>query len=468
MGVLDFLLVARMRQLIIGWAMLVGLGVALALAVVLPTKYESIAKVQVDSIQRNDLTGLVEPRVRVAEYLGQQAAVAASRVVALKVIDMLVADGALVLSDYESRWRKETGGELIAGNDKRLWAADELLHDLKITANDIESTLELSYRAEDPAQAARIANAFASAYMETIADKKQRRFSRKAASFSDETRSLADDVNRAQDELAAYREVSGILPLGVQKIEAAEVEYAALTARLAEARADEAEALSLLRQAQTTPRGQLVNFPLPDDAIPGRQAQMRLAAVSATLARIADRFGPQYPDYIEAAREKAALEDNILQSIVDRADYATRRVSALEASAAKMKAELTEMQTMRQKYDLLENKVSASQDTYNLVATRSLQEALQARVDSIDVFLLARGVPASEPATPPFWIVVLLGVAAGATIGAGAAVFVELYEGRVRSADAVRQAFRTQVTGEVTPPRRKRGFAPRFFVRNTA
>ena len=468
MGVLDFLLVARMRRLIIGWAMMVGLGVALALGVVLPTKYESVAKVQVDSIQRNDLTGLVEPRVRVAEYLGQQAAVAASRVVALKVIDMLVADGALVLADYESRWRKETGGELVAGNDKRLWAADELLRDLQITANDIESTLELSYRAEDPAQAARIVNAFASAYMETIIDKKQRQFSRKAASFSDETRSLADDVNRAQDELAAYREESGILPLGVQKSEAAEVEYAALTARLAEARADEAEALSLLRQAQTTPRDQLVNFPLPDDAIPGRQAQMRLAAVAATLARIADRFGPQYPDYIEAAREKASLEQNILQSIIDRADYATRRVVALEASAAQMKADLTEMQTMRQKYDLLENKVSASQDTYNLVATRSLQEALQARVDSIDVFLLARGVPSSKPATPPFWIVVLLGVAAGAAIGAGVAVFIELYEGRVRSAAAVRQALRTQITGEVTQPRRKGGFAPRLFIRKTA
>ena len=467
MGVTDLFSVLKSRRLIVLWAIVVGLCVGVMLAALLPTKYVSRALVQVDSIQRNNLTGLVEPRLRVAEYLGQQAAIASSRTVALAVINRLADEGFIILRDYESRWRKETGGELVAGNDMRFWAADQLLRDLTITANDIGSTLELSFRADDPAQAARIANTFADAYMSTVADHKQLRYARKAASFSDETRELAEDVVAAQDALAAYRERSGILPMGSQKVEAVEIELATLTARLADARADDAEAQSLLRQAEATPRNMLVNFPLPEDALPGRQAQVRLAAVAATLARIAERYGERYPDYIETANEKAALESNLLQSIRDRADYAARRVAALEKQTAEMKTTVTSIQKTRETYDHLEDRVETSQDTYNLVTARSLQESMKSRVDSLDVYLLSRATPPADPATPPLWIIALLGVFAGAAIGASFAVFIELLEGRIRSPDMVQRAFRTQLVCEVTPLRRRRRtrrlLSPVFF-----
>ncbi|HNR77209.1 MAG TPA: Wzz/FepE/Etk N-terminal domain-containing protein [Parvularculaceae bacterium] len=456
MGFTDLLNVLQARRLIVLWSIVVGLGVGIILAAILPTKYVSRALVQVDSIQRNNLTGLVEPRLRVAEYLGQQAAVASSRTVALAVINQLSDEGLIVLSDYESRWRKETGGELVVGNDMRLWAADQLLRDLTIAANDIGSTLELSFRADDPAQAARIANAFAAAYMSTVLDQKQRRFARKAANFSDETEELAEDVAAAQNALADYRERSGILPMGSQKVEAAEIELAALTARLAEARADDAEAQSLLRQAEATPRNMLVNFPLPEDALPGRQAQVRLAAVAATLARIAERYGERYPDYIETAREKAALEANLLQSIRDRADYAARRVDALETQAAQMKATVTAMQKTRETYDLLEDRVETSQETYNLVTARSMQESLQSRVDTLDVFLLSRATPPADPATPPLWAIAFVGAFAGAAIGASFAVFIELMEGRIRSVEMVQRTLRTRLVCEVGQARRNR------------
>lgn len=467
MGVVDLINVLKARRLIVLWAIVVGLGVGIALAVILPTKYVSRALVQVDSIQRNNLTGLVEPRLRVAEYLGQQAAVATSRTVALEVITRLSDEGMIVLSDYEERWRKETGGELVAGNDMRLWAADQLLRDLSVTANDIGSTLELAFRGEDPAQAARVANAFAAAYMSTVLDQKQRRFARKAANFSDETKELAENVAAAQNDLADYREISGILPMGSQRVEAAEIELAALTARLAEARADDAEARSLLRQAETTPRSGLVNFPLPEDALPGRQAQVRLAAVVATLARIAERYDESYPDYIETANEKDALEANILQSVRDRADYAARRVAELEKQAGAMKATVTAMQKTRETYDLLQNKVDTSRETYNLVTTRSLQESLQSRVDTLDVFLLSRATPPADPATPPVWMIALLGAFAGAAIGASAAVFIELLEGRVRTIEVIQRSFRTPLVCEVGASRARGNRTP-FKVRLAA
>ncbi len=470
MGLPELFAVLRFRKAILLWSLLVGALVAAALALVLPARYQSSSVVQVDSIQRNTITGLVEPRVKVAEFLGQQAAVASSRTVALKVIDDLEAEGFLVLGDYEERWRKESGGELVGGNDLKLWAADQLLKDLTVTATDLGSTLELSFSAARPAEAARNSNAFASAYMDITLDQKQRRFAAKAAGFSDETKQLARDVATAQDELAQFREVSGVLPIGAQKIEAAEVEFASLTQRLAEARADETEAQSMLRQAEETPRSMLANFPLPQDALAALQAQARLAAVIATMGRIEDRYGVKYPDYLEAANERAALEASILQSVMDRAAYATRRRAALEDEARSMKAALSGMQTTREAYDLLEDKVETSQETFNLVTTRSLQEALQSRVDTIDVLLLARATPPAKPATPHPLLITLLGVVAGALIGATTAVAVELLEGRVRSAMALRQTFRTGIVAELTatPARRRRRKPARTFPRKAA
>ena len=465
MGILDLFAVLKFRKLIVLWALAVGLGVGVALAVLLPTKYVSTAKVQVDSLQRNSLTGLIEPRVRVGEYLGQQAAVATSRTVALEVINRLSEEGFIVLSDYEERWRKETGGEVIAGNDARLWAADQILKDLTVTANEIGSTLELGFRAGDPAQAARVANEFASAYMSIVLDQKQRRFARKAASFSDETRALAQGVADAQSELAAFRERSGILPIGEHKTEAAEIELATLTERLAVARTENAEAQSVRRQAEAAPRSAMISFPLPFELTSAREAQERLVAVAPVVARLSQRYGPKYPDYVEAAKEKADLESDILRAVRDRAEQTANSVAALEAQAARLRAEVSGTRSTREAYDLLENKVEASQETFDLVTTRTLQETLQSRVDSLDVFLLSRATPPADPATPPKWMIALIGAFAGAFLGAAIAVLVEFYEGRIRSSDVVARSLKTQIVCEIDrekPMRRRTPFKMRF------
>jgi capsular polysaccharide biosynthesis protein len=83
---------------------------------------------------------------------------------------------------------------------------------------------------------------------------------------------------------------------------------------------------------------------------------------------------------------------------------------------------------------------------------------MQSRVDTIDVFLLARATPPAKPATPHPLLITLLGVIAGALLGATTAVAVELLEGRVRTAAALRQTFRTGVVAEVAaaPVRRRK------------
>ena len=352
MGMIALMSVFRARKFLVLWSILTAGAVAAAVGLILPKQYEATALVQVDSIQRNTLTGNVEPRNRVAEFLGQQVAIAASRTVALEVIDTLTAQGFLRMSDFEDQWREETGGEIIPGNDARLWAADQLLNNLSIRSVAIESTLALTFRSDNPAQAARVANAFSDAYMKIVLEKRKRRASRNALEFGQESSTLESEIESAQRELTDFRENAGIVAFGPQRLEAAEVELASLTARLAEARADKTESLSLLRQVDGVGSEILLTVPLPGELQYARQAQARLGAVISQMSRIADRYGPQYPDYAEAENEKKTLEFNILNAIKNRAEYHTRRSGALEGAVEKQKKEVVKLQEIKQTYDV--------------------------------------------------------------------------------------------------------------------
>ncbi|MBT8472319.1 MAG: hypothetical protein KJN99_06920, partial [Marinicaulis sp.] len=350
MGLNALFTVLLARKWILIQAVMVGALAALLVGLILPKEYRSTARVQVDSLQQNLLTGNFEPRVRVSEFLGQQAAIAGSRSVAVQVYDTLVAQGQLIESDLEAEWREATGGELVAGNDARLWAADKLLKKLEIEADAGQSTLTIGFKSEDPSQSARVANAFASQYMQSVLDQRQRRAARNAANFSGETESLEENIEQAQRDLTDFRQQSGIVGLGAQRLENSEVELAAVTMRLAEARADLSEAQSLLRQAREATGRELLTLPLSQEIASGRQAQSRLGSVLVQLQRLNDRYGPTYPSLIEADNERRALERTILKSVEDRAEFAERRVAALEANLQQKKTEVVALQETKQTY----------------------------------------------------------------------------------------------------------------------
>ncbi len=452
MGLLALFSLIAARKWMVAFAVAIAAVIALGVGVLVPKNYHSTARVQVDSLKENLLTGLFEPRVRVAEFLGQQAAIAGSRTVALQVYDALIEDGYFLRDELVAEWREKTGGEIIAGNDARLWAADQLLRQLEISADALESTLAISYRSDDPAQASRVANAFATAYMSAVLDQRQRRASRNAANFDEETRALARGIEVAQRDLTDFREESGIVGLGAQRLEDIEVELAAITLRLADARTDYSEAQSLMRLAYDANENDLLTLHLPDAADSGRQAQARLGAVQVQVQRLSERYGPEYPPYIEAVNEKRALERTILQAVEDYLEFAESRVAALDAAAKKKKADVVALQATKQTYDVLSRKVDASRQTYDLVSTRSLQESLQSRVDVVEVLMLARAVPADRPSTPPLAIIIVLGAIAGFFMGASAAVAMELIEGRVRDSAAVRRALRASIVSEISAP----------------
>ncbi len=452
MSLLALFSVLRARAIIIFWAIMVATIAALLVARVVPQTYEASAKVQVDSIQENLLTGLVEPRLRVSEFLGQQAAIVTSRTVALKVVDILTLEGYISIAQYESNWREITGGELVPGNDSRLWTADQLIEDLVVRSNVAESTLTITYRGDSPSNAARFSNAFADAYMITVLEQRQRRAARNAENFSEETDTLEQQVQESREELTAFQQQSGIVTIGVEQAESAEVELASLTSRMAEARADHAEAQSLFDQVRQTPKDKLGTIPLPAYDTPGRTAQARLAAIASQLERLGQRYGENHPDYLESLSELENQQNIIYSTVKGRAEYTGRRVKKLSQEVAGQKSRVVDLQQTRQRFDTLEKNLDTNRQAYDLLAARTLQEGLQSRFDTIDVLLLSRAVPPQEPLLPIDILIILAGAMLGFCMGMSAAVVVELLEARLRSREGLQLASKADVLAEIRVP----------------
>ncbi len=461
MGLLSFFNVLRARSLIVLWSIVIATFISAVLGFALPKNYVASAKVQVDSVFENPLTGLAEKRHRVSEFLGQQAALVSSRSVALKVVAELIATGHLSMAEYEDQWRKKTGGEIVTGNNLTEWVADELLLNLNVQSSVTESTMLISYRSNDPSLAARYANAFADSYMRIVIDNRQRRAARTAANFSEETRNLERQVQKSRDELTDFQAESGLVTIGAQQLEAAEVELGTITSRIADARADYAEARSLLSQAVSASRAELATLPIPNDNNVGKSAQARLGSIRVQMEKVEQRYGENHPDYQEGLMQMRSLQTALFQSIRERADYARRRIASLEAAAAIQKARVIALQKTRQTFNVLEQGLANNQQTFDEISRRRLQQSLQSRFDLVDILMLGRAVPPQEPPVPIHVIVIIAGFFLGVCLGISAAILTELVEARIRVKAMLERVAQAPVFAEVTVsgPRGKGQFA---------
>jgi uncharacterized protein involved in exopolysaccharide biosynthesis len=458
MSIFAFFSVLRARAFIIVWSTAVAVCAAMMVANVLPQNYEASAKVQVDNMREDLLTGLSERSPRVAEFLGQQSAIVSNRIVALKVVRKLSEEGYLSIPEYKERWTQETGGDVVAMNDLNRWIADELLKRLSVRQSISESTLTITYRGENPAIAARYANAFADAYMVTVQEQRKRRAARNAASFSEETRMLAKQVEDAREELTEFQQESGIVTIGVQQLESAEVHLATITERVAVARGDYAEAESLYELAKVTPRNMLASLPLTGNSArgvptPAMAAQNKIAEISSLLDRIEARYGQSHPDYIEGMNELINQQNIVFSAIKERSEYTKRRLNKLIAEEESQKKKVVALQKTKQRFDVLEKNLETNRQTYDLIAARTLEEGLQSRVASVEVLLLSRALPPGEPLIPIYVVILIAGAFLGMGLGSSTAILIELLEGRLRSIQGLRFATRTPVLAEIKMPR---------------
>ncbi len=459
MSIHQFLLALRGRFWVFASLLAATVAAAVAVTLLMPRTYQATVSMLVDNRDEQSLTASAQPVRAQVGYMQTQIDVIQSERVARRVVEDLG-----LAKDASARAAFAESG---ARGDIEDWIAQGLLTSLKVDSSQ-SSVIQVTYAAHDPVFAAKVANAFARAYMEVTLNLRIEPTKQAAAWFEDQLKGLRKDYEQAQGRLAAFQKRHGIITsderLDVENARLAELSNEALRA------ADESYAAgSKLSQARSkTPVGSLPEV-ISNPLIQSLKAE--LLRGEAKLKELSTRLGPNHPEYIQQKAQTEALRERldaemrrVVGAVESGAAAARARQGSLQAALAAQRRKVIALRDARDQSQVLLRDVDTAQKAYEAALQRYLVNKVESGARQTNVTVLNPAVEPSKPSRPKVHLNIALGILVGLVLGLGAVFLLELLDRRVRSRADLVAGLDAPLLGTLQPwrpPRLPGGGAPR-------
>lgn len=418
MSLFQFFSILRARRGLAGLILLFTLAIALVWVLLRPANYRAVAPVLVD-VQQQDPTraaswqqmqGMVAP-----SYMQTQIDIIKSDRVAQRVAQLLPADQAPMKA-----WRQEA--KKMPAPDR--YVAEMLQQRLEVKPARESNIINVTWVGRSPATAARVANAFAQAYLETNLDIKTEPQKKYTVWFDDQIKDSRDRLEKAQQRLAAYQEKAGI----VSADEKSDFETTRLN-----------ELLQQLSVAQSRGRGG--SPAAASDSSPlVNNLRQDVAHLEAKIAQSSATMGSRHPEMMRMNSELAAMKNRLSEessrvgvSAVQSVEAAKARERELQSAIADQKSKVLAMNKQRAELNMMKSDVDSAQKAFDTVTASAAQARLQAMSNQTNVMKLASAVEPLDATGPSPVQAMLAALAAGIVLAIAGAMMVELANRRVRS-----------------------------------
>jgi chain length determinant protein EpsF len=410
--------ILRARRVLAGTILLFTLLVALAWVLLRPANYKAIAPVLVD-VQQIDPTrgasyayvqGLVAP-----SFMTTQIDIVKSDRVAQRVVQLLPADQAPMKSLREKA-QKEPAPDR--------WLAWALQQKLEVKPSRESNIINITWTGRSPAEAARVANAFAQAYLETNLDIKTDPQKKYTVWFDEQVQGSRDRLEKAQQKLAAFQEKAGI----VTADEKSDFETTRLN--------DLLQQLSVLqsRGRGGSPAGASDSSPLVNNL------RQDVARLEAKIAQASATMGSRHPEMMRMSSELAAMKNRLSEesarvgiTAAQSVEAAKARERELQAAVAEQKSKVLALSKQRAEMNILKADVDSAQKAFDTVTASAAQARLQAMSNQTNVMKLASAVEPLEATGPTGIQAMLIALVVGSMLGFAGALMAELANRRVRT-----------------------------------
>jgi succinoglycan biosynthesis transport protein ExoP len=424
MNLIQFFLILKARKGLIFMSLALTVLIVGAVSALMPKVYTATASIVVNLQGADPVTGLAMPSQLIPGYLATQVDIISSQNVALKVVDALkLAPPAASPADTSADGRMS----------RRDWQANALLKNLDVQPSRESSVLYVTYKSRDPQTAARVANAFVQAYIQTNLELKTQPARETATWFDQQLGELRNNLAQAQSKLSSYQQSKGIVSLD-NKLDTESARLAELSTQLVTAQAQTFET-----QSQQNTSSDASPSVVNNQLIQGLKSE--LARAEAKLSNLGEREGKNYPEYQRTAAEvnslRAKLNSEIgvtRQSLTNSFSSAQQREGALRAALAAQKAKVLALNAERDGGSVLAREVEGAQKLYDQALQRYGQTRLEGHAGQTEVAVLSSAVIPSSPASPRIALNLALAVFLGALLGIGLALLREMTDRRVRSA----------------------------------
>jgi polysaccharide biosynthesis transport protein len=425
MSLHQFFSILRARRLLAALIMLATLALAFTWIVMRPTQYTARAPVLVDV--RTDPTGASALQGMIApSFMATQIDIVRSDRVAQRVVEMLRIEQQ---PEEMQRWREETQGR----GSAKAWFARELQAALDVKPARESNIINISWKGGSAAEAAKVANAFAQAYLDTSLELKTDPARGYAVWFEDQVKTARQNLANAQAKLSAFQERTGIVSPDGGDYETARLNE--LSSQLTIVQGQTTEALSKRRAARDT-----VAEVMESGLVNGLRAD--IAKLEAKVEDGAAHLGANHPQMqrmraeLGALRSRLASETARITTSVDTSYQVnkTRERELLSALAAQ-KARVIALNKHRGELTLLQRDVDSAKTAFETVSASASQSRLQSLTNQTNVMRLAPAVEPLQASGPGAKQVLLIAAAAGMLLAVAGALLAELINRRVRTID---------------------------------
>jgi chain length determinant protein EpsF len=410
---------------------------ALVVSLLLPKVYTATTSLVVDfkneqsfNDPRNPL--LIAPRDNVG-YMQTQMDIITSEKVARKVVKQLkLAEDPEVRADFEENY---TGTGTIED-----WLVEDLLEWLTVNTSQ-SSIIQITFASGGAEFAARVANAFAAGYLETLLELRVEPTRDAAAWFDEQLRTLRIHLQQAQARLTEYQRRNGIVS-PEENQDTDNTRLTELSMQLARAQDQTFDLESRAQQARgfLQQRATLDELPEVLNNAYVQRLKADLQAAESRLQQLATQFGPNYPTYQNQLSEVRGLRERLnaeMRKIVAGMEAAARqsrqREEDLRAAMSGQKTQLLDRKGNRNELIVLLRDVSSAQAAYDTAMQRYVSNQVDSRANQTNVSILNQAVPPSKPARPKVLLNVALSIVVGTMLGLGLILLLEMFDRRVRS-----------------------------------
>jgi polysaccharide biosynthesis transport protein len=439
MSLQQFFSILRARRLLAGLILLATLALALAWIVLRPTHYTARAPVLVD-VRTDPVSASAWQGMMMPSFMATQIDIVRSDRVAQRVVEMLRMDKQ---PKEIERWRDATRGK----GSSQAWFARELQASLGVKPARESNIINISWKGDSAAEAARVANAFAQAYLDISLELKTDPARGYAVWFEDQVKAARQNLATAQAKLSTFQERTGLVSATAADYETARLNE--LSSQLTIVQGQTTESLSK-RGAPRDTVAEVMQSPL----INGLRTDM--AKLEAKVQEGGAYLGANHPQMqrmqaeLGALRSRLATETSRISTSVDTSyQVGKSREHELLGALAAQKARVIGLNKHRGELSLLQRDVESAQKTFETVSASASQSRLQSLTNQTNVMRLAPAVEPLEPSGPTAKQALLVAAAAGMLLAVAGALLAELINRRVRSLEDLSTITRLPILASV-------------------
>ncbi|MGD0962228.1 MAG: chain length determinant protein EpsF [Methylomonas sp.] len=428
-GQLYLILFARKLTVLITFSLIFGL--ACFYLFITPKIYTASTSIVVEFKGVDPFTGLTIPGSLISGYMGTQIDIITSHNVALKVVrNQHLADNPATQAIYE-KLNDQTSIED--------WLANELVSHIDVKPPRDTTVINIDFSSKDPETSAKMANALAAAYIVTTLELKVAPAKSQAAWFDEQTTTLRNAVEEAQQHLSDYQQEIGMVAPD-EKLDLEITRLGELSSQLVKAQNETYDIQTRQQQiANATAKGRLEELPDIQHNSMIQSLKTELAHSEAKFAEMSEGMSGNHPQMqriqaeIDSLKQKLAAEIRTASaSLTNAAKQAKMRESEIERALAEQHARVLQLKEVRGKLILLRREVDNAQRTYDSAHQRSEQIRLESERNQTEVAVLNPAIVPAGPSKPKKSITLLLAGVLGVLLGVGFAVIREIQDKRIR------------------------------------